>query len=250
MKTKLLILLTVSMLILAGCNFAAPTTSPQPTDTPSGNPGDISFDFSPVAQNVSLENVAAVPATEGGPFWEGTPQYRRLTLQGYPVTGNAFQPQIYVYAVADLAPANEAMAKYAADLQALLQTRQAGNQLPFLPLSNLAQLVRARMEFVNFKSGQGVQFLTQLSQGIGPINNSELIFAFQGLTSDGKYYIAAILPVTHPELPADAAGAQQSLEDYSAYRSSIIDWLDTQPAGSFTPSLDALSAMIRSIEVK
>ena len=109
------------------------------------------------------------------------------------------------------------------------------------------------MEFPDFKSGKGVQFLTQLNQGMGLISNNELIYSFQGLTNDGKYYIAAILPVTHPELPADpkaGEGQIQDLNDYPAYRSSMITLLDQQPAGSFTPDLSKLDALVRSIEDK
>lgn len=254
-------LFAILVLMLPACLPAAPTTSPQPTATqvvpatqPStGTTAGITLDYPVVAQDVTVETVAAQTASEGGPFWDGAPAYRLLTLQGYPVTSHLRKPQIFIFLVADLASANETMGKYAAELKTLLQTRQAGNQLPFLPLSNEGQLIRARMEFVDFKGGQGVHFLTQLAQGMIPINNNELIFVFQGLTSDGKYYIAAILPVTNSELPADATMNEEQIQafnDYPVYRSSMVNLLNQQPAGSFTPDLRTLDALIRSIEVK
>jgi hypothetical protein len=98
-----------------------------------------------------------------------------------------------------------------------------------------------------------VRFLTQFDQGPLPINNAELIYTFQGLTDDGKTYIAAVLPVTHPGLLASQQfSAQQAAElnDFSAYLAKTVTWLDQQPSGSFTPDLAKLDDLIQSIEVK
>jgi hypothetical protein len=144
------------------------------------------------------------------------------------------------------------MEKIATGLQVLLQTKQAGVQLPFLPLSNEGQLLHAQVQYLPFKNGEGVRFLTQLSQGMTPVNNYELIYTFQGLTSDDKYYVAAILPVTNPELPADTGGVQQAtlVGDFQDYLSGMIGQLNGQLSDQFTPDLLKLDAMIRSIEVK
>ena len=254
---KIFIPILCMAILLSGCAPAATTLPtqplPQPTQPSNETAGDIALDYTTVAQNVTLEAVPAEAASPDGPFWEGAPAYHLMTLQGYPVANHQRKPQIFIYPAGDLASANENSSKIAADLQALLQTQQAGNQLPFLPLGNDVQLMHAHVEFLDFKSGKGVHFLTQFNQGMGPINNYELIYTFQGLTSDGKYYIAAILPVTNPELPADPKAGEeqtQTLNDYPVYRSSMITLLDQQPAGSFTPDLSKLDALIRSIEVK
>jgi len=255
MKTRSLLYLAAATLLLFACQLTAvaptPTPLPPATPVPVGNPGEVALDYSPIAQNISLETVPAAAATPGGPYWEGAPEYLRYTLQGYPVASNPRMAQIFIFKVADMATANAAMAQYAADLQALLQTHQAGNQLPFLPISNEGQMFRARMEFVDFKNGQGVVFLTQLGQGVKPVNNSDLIFAFQGLTYDGKYYLSAILPVTQADLPADAASGQlPDMSEIPTYMNNTIKMLEDQPAGGFTPSLETLITLVRSIEVK
>ena len=64
--------------------------------------------------------------------------------------------------------------------------------------------MHVQVQYLDFKSGTGVRFLTQFNNGMAPVNNHDLIYTFQGLTSDGKYYIAAVLPVTHPDLPANS----------------------------------------------
>lgn len=68
------------------------------------------------------------------------------------------------------------MGNIATDLQAVLQTKQTGVQLPFLPLLSEAEALHAQAQFLDFKSGNGVRFLTQLTQGMTIINNSELFY--------------------------------------------------------------------------
>jgi len=238
-----------------------PTATQLPTDQPvaqatqpsSDASGDITLDLSGVAQDLTVETVAAVPASAGGPYWEAAPEYRRVTLEGYPVANHLLKPQIFIYPAGELASANENAGKIAADLQALLETRQAGDTLPFLPLFNAKQVIHPQVQYLDFKSGKGVRFLTWYSQGMVRINNAELIYTFQGLTSDGKYYISAVLPVTHPELPATQEPFGQTeaeLKEYPAYVEKTGASLDQQPSGSFTPDLAKLDALIQSIEVK
>lgn len=233
---------------------ALATQTPEQTNQPSsGASGEISLDLSGVAQDQTVETVAAVPASTGGPYWEAAPQYRLVTLQGYPVTNHLLKPQIFIYPAGDLASANENMGKIAADLRTLLQTQQAGDSFPFLPLYNAQQVMHPQVQYLDFKNGKGVRFLTQFDQAYMPINNYELIYTFQGLTSDGKYYIAAVLPVTHPELPdSQQVAAEQvpELKDFPAYLTKTVTWLDQQPGGSFNPDLAKLDALIQSIEVK
>lgn len=234
---------------------AAPTAAPTapPTQPSVTSTGEITFDYSALAQDLTVETVPAQDASSGSPYWDILPQYQRVTLKGYPVTNHLLKPQIFIYPFSGLASANEGAGKIASDLQALLQSQQAGDHLPFMPLFNASQVIHAQVQYLDFKNGKGVRFLTQFDQAFLPINNYELIYTFQGLTSDGKYYIAAVLPVTNPELPASAQVDEQMIKEFSdfpGYISKMVTLLDGQPAGSFTPDLSKLDAMIQSIEVK
>ncbi len=238
----------------------APTDQPValPTQIPATQPaagasGAITLDLSGVAQDQTVETIPAVPASASGPYWEAAPEHHRVTLQGYPVANHLLKPQIFVYPVADLAAANEGMGKMASDLQTLLGTQKAGEYLPFLPLFNAQQVFHAQVQYLDFKNGKGVRYLTQFDQAPLPINNFELIYTFQGLSSDGKFYIAAVLPVTHPELPATqqvSPEQEADLKDFPAYLAKTAAWLDQQPSASFTPDLAKLDALIQSIEVQ
>jgi hypothetical protein len=235
---------------------AADTDTPpavQPTQPAAGAVGELSLDLSGIAQDQLVETVAAVPASTDSPYWEILPEYHRVTLLGYPLTSHLHKPQIFVYPAADLAKANEGAGRIAADLQALLQARQAQERMPFLPLFNAQQVFHAQVQFLDFKNGSGVRFLTQFDQAPLPVNSYELFYTYQGLTKDGKYYIAAVLPLSHPDLPAtDKVSEEQAadLNEFPAYLTKTVAWLEQQPGASFTPDLARLDALIQSIEVK
>jgi len=126
--------------------------------------------------------------------------------------------------------------------------------MPFLPLFNAAQVMHAHRQSLDFKDGKGLRYLTQFDQGPLPINNAELIYTYQGLTGDGKYYVAAVLPVTHPSLPVDAkvTGKEppEFVSDFPAYLANVVETLNSQAANSFTPDLSQLDAMMSSLEIK
>ena len=276
-NTRLLHLATIILtltLLLSACNLPGDSTTPLPTATladpppisiPTSAPVPIStdsaeillpavrVDVSPVAQTITSQTVEAVLSSTDRPWWESMPQHLLLTLQGYPINEHLLQPQIFVYPLADLAM-NEAAGNTAQSLQVLLQERQAGQVLPYLPLYNKAQVLHTQVKYLDFKNGQGVRFLTQYDQGPLPVNNHELLYTYQGLSSDGKYYLAAVLPVNLPGLPAgeNMTGDLPAdfTEDFPAYLAETVAMLDQQPPSAYTPDLSLLDAMIQSIEIK
>jgi hypothetical protein len=256
---------------LVACNLSAgvPTqapvevpTEPVVTDVPTQTPVDdsapgtvaVRIDVSGVAQDFTSQVIEAVPSSSDSPAWEVMPQYTLLTLQGYPTPAHLLETQIFVFPVEGLR-VNESAAGMVGSLQALLQSQQAGDRMPYLPLYNAAQVMHAQVSYLDFKNGRGVRYLTQFDQAPLPINNYELHYTFQGLTSDGKYYVAAVLPVNLPALPMDASVDLEHppanfTEDFPTYLSDTVNMINGQPAGAFTPDLSALDAMIESLEIK
>jgi len=165
-----------------------------------------------------------------------------------------FKPQIYVYPVNDLVAANESAGEVVASLRALMQTKQEGDKLPFLPLINQSQVMHAQVKYLNFQNGIGVRYLTQFAQAITPINNYELIYTYQGLTGDGEYYVAVVMPLNHGSLPPDQKITGQEppefSSDFAKYLENIVNTFNQQPADAFTPDLSKLDAMVQSIEIK
>jgi hypothetical protein len=220
---QLLTVLATGSLILSACSSAvatptphgeslAPTTTSEPTvvSTPDGSL-QLSLNIGSMATGFKTETVAAVSAGSGAPYWEILPEYTRSTLQGYPISSHAMQPQIFIYPIEDLRKANEGADK-------------------------------------------GLRYLTQFNQGIVPINNTDMIYSFQGLTNDGKYYVAALLPVNHPSLPADGkvTGNEppEFMNNHSAYLANVAKDLNVQAANTYTPDLTQMDALLSSLEIK
>ena len=139
------------------------------------------------------------------PGFEVNPQYTELTLTGYVLSDRFFTPKISIYPVqrfSELLP--DAIPQMVAALQVLIGGGPTVNRgLPLLPNFNAGQEFFAQYKVISIGSGNGIRFLTQYSQYYDPVNNHELIYTFQGLTGDGKYWISAILPISNPILPAD-----------------------------------------------
>jgi hypothetical protein len=223
------------------------------TEAPTENGLTIQIDPA-LASGDTIQVIPAVAATADSPYWTAAPEFRQMTLNGYPVAEHAFQPQIFVYPVEDFKSANPAAAQMINSLQALLASPQEIQDMPFLPLFNAKQMMHTHLQYLDFQNGKGLRYLTQFSQGIVPANNRELIYTYQGLTDDGKYYVAAVLPVTHPSLPADEKLTEAELEklasDYPQYLADLAGNLNQQPANSFSPDLTQLDAMMSSVEVR
>lgn len=234
-----------------------PSAEEEPTEVAAEMPGvvyeGISFTFDhTIAADVMAESV---PATgEEGPGWAMEPAHVRFSFNGYVLPETFHEPRVLVYPIAEFEAVSEYAGKAIADLRQFLGDRPATPEaIPFLPLFNAGQMMRAQVAYVDFQNGTGVRFLTQYAQAYLPINNHELFYTFQGLTDDGENYVAAILPVSHTALPADQTAYEGDLDtlaqDFDAYIADVEQQLNTQAASSFTPDLGLLDAMIQSLEV-
>ena len=128
------------------------------------------------------------------------------------------------------------------------------SDLPFLPMWPAAQIFSAQVGYFNFQNGSGVRYLTMYGQAIYPVDNQNLIYTYQGLTNDGRFYISAVLPVVHLGLPDD--GSSQ-IDDWMAFENNwetyindTVNWLNVQDPGSFFPGINLLDAMMASFKVE
>lgn len=225
-------------------------------------PEGISLTINGVASQVRAEIVPRKPNIRFPIDWNGWPRHLRLSFDGDQLT-ERFDPrqrQILILPLQDYRALfrgaeaesfNEAIQAF----QALLIERPTAlSEDPLLlPASDLSQAMRAQVRYLAFDGGSGVRFVTHLTQEIHPLTASSLIYTFQGVTWDGQYYIAAYFPVTTTALPATPADISQTERDafkgdYLAYVDDIAQRLNAQPQ-SFTPSLDALDAMIASLQI-
>ncbi len=244
---------------------AQPTAVPEPTQAntptesslPQADFGGVTFSYDPqIAGSVSGEEVPAINERQGAP-WEVQPATITFSFDGYPVSGSDHTPQILVWPVTDFEKMSDSAAKEIADLRQVIAVHPQtfpNNGLPFLPTWNAAQVFYTKLSYFPFSNGQGVRYLTMYAQDIATVNNKVLFYTYQGLTSDGKYYISAILPVTNAILAPDqtipGGDFEKFSQNFKTYIADMHDKLDAQPDDAFVPSLTSLDDMIKSIAIK
>ena len=242
-----------------------PTNTPEPTqeNTPSGASlpqadfGGVTFAYDPqIASSVSGEEVPAVNEGQGAP-WEVQPVTIKFSFDGYPVPDSFTAAEIQIFPVKDFQSMSDVAAKIIDDLRQVIAVHppvSGKKEFPFLPTWNAAQIIHTKVAYFTFTNGQGVRYLAMNAQNFVPINNKYLFYTYQGLTSDGKYYISAVLPVTNAILPPDDStipgGDFQKFSDtFPTYIAAMQDKLDAQPDDAFVPSLTLLDNMIKSIAI-
>lgn len=254
MKIKWLLLV-----LLALC--ALPTLA-QETDSNSVSFNGFSFSFpNSVASSVNIAQVAADdPALEqpGGPVVKHT----EFTLYNDTLDTQVVDNRtgiISVYNTADFSGYELASTEFA-NLQTLLAERpdlsaymvaddgSNANNLPYLPVIGAAQVVRAQAQYVDTPSLQGVRYLTAFRQDVSPFVGDQFQYTFQGLTSDGAYYVSVVIPLITSLFPAEISSSDDPIgEDFEAYLSESIATLSSGMPRDFIPWLTTLDTMVQSI---
>lgn len=253
-----------------------PATEAVPTAAPLNgielNLGGVYMVLPPcMAANATGTLIPAVLYNEYSGPMEYHPANRKISFQGYPLSGGFFevdgsdQGGLTIYPIADFVAMNQpAISPIVTNMQTLLADKPATPQsIPFLPVFNAAQVFRAQVKYLDFQNGQGVRFLTEYAQYYAPVNNTDLFYSYQGITADGKYWVSAILPVNAAYLQAaydsvvvPAGGiAAPAMDDpnfeanMNAYYVNMLNLLNTTPDGNFTPGLDCLDQYIQSLQI-
>jgi hypothetical protein len=183
------------------------------------------------------------------------PEHLELLFNGYPLVDTLHTAHLGVYDTAAFREVNPNAGDMLDRLQGLLEERPAAPEdIPLLPVFNAAPMITANVEYLEFEGGSGVRFITQYGQAIWPINNHDLFYAFTGLSADGSKLVTAIMPVANQALPDDAeeviAGDMDGfMQGYESYIDSIRAALDSALPGSYTPNLDLLDGLMRSVQL-
>jgi hypothetical protein len=242
-----------------------PATSAAETNTPAGGVPFSSSGFSMKIPNglATGANTEEVPAASGTdlPSWQVQPASLKTSLEDYPLEGKFFEPQIFIYPADEFSQMNDAAGQTITDLKTILASPSSlPDHLPFLPLFNAAQVFTSNAQVLAFQNGTGIRYLTQFDQAPLPVNNTEMFYTFQGLTTDGKYYVSAILPANaaflsengNPDSPVPPEGVPfdwNNLDSMPAYVQALKQRLEATEPNGFNPPLPALDALIQSINV-
>jgi len=253
---------TLAVLLLA-CNITTGGTPPAVTNSPVVTEPPVVVTEPPVATTNATCNELSFyldPALASGYTCEivpevlvgimTNPQYTLVTLQGYDLA--------YEYHTAHIAvlPVQPDFNASAAELQALIAGGAPGETLPYILQPPAAEEFYAQYQIALFTNWNGIRYLTQFVQMEAPVSNQDMIYTFQGVTSDGKYWVSVTMPDSHPSLPAtsnDLPAGQtwdQFLANFDAYITNLKSQLDAFPADTFQPSLTALDALVASITIQ
>ncbi len=216
---------------------------------------NFSFDQS-IAQVIFPATIPGNNSGEDASPGENYPTYFEFTFDTYTIRDHFHSPIIRVYPVDELRMIDPQAAETIDNLQQTLKAQPVGGHLsnfPFLPLWPAAQMFAAKVNYFDFENGSGVSFLTMYSQDIYPIDNQHLFYTYQGLTSDGDFYISAILPITNAGLPNDGdtiiSEYQPFEENFEAYLAKTLTWLEAQGPSTFIPHLNELDEMMASFQI-
>ncbi|MCC6905349.1 MAG: hypothetical protein IT326_05855, partial [Anaerolineae bacterium] len=231
------------------------TTAPTQATAPDVSGEGITFSLFGLAAGATYEVIPATPYEADMPNFALNPEYVTFTLQGYSPSETFHTPVIMVYPVAEYAELVPDIAGEAA-LLAQVATDPAVTKpefgYPFLPIWGAAQVYAAQATPVAFASGTGIRYVTQYSQALTNANNREMFYTFQGLTADGRYWVAAVLPVAAAGFPenSDALYNRADLDAYLESGQFETDFdadimrLQGLASSDFTPPLESLDALV------
>lgn len=229
------------------------------------SPAGVTLDLGSIARNLKSQIRPRIPYDPNvPPALNGEPAHLKFTFDEDTASPwlDTRQRQLLIYPV----DAYHSMYGFAGvdelsqrmdTLQTLLQERppQVSTELPVLPDIGASQVMHAQVKYLDFKGGSGVRFITHYAQDVSPILNSSIFYTFQGLTDDGRFYVAYFQPISTPLLPNTLAEA--GAQDYDAFAQKFESYLaqTTQALngarpGDFTPDLSQIDKMLESLLIQ
>lgn len=219
----------------------------------------VTFQYnSELAQAISGEKIAAMAGAYGfgidGPplFYNGVPDFLRLTFDNEATS--VHPPLVVIQPVRD--GAGEIYTSYTEwdkerfgqlDQQLATQSDRVGITPEDQPFAQVA--------YLGFQNGSGVRQVRHIPRGLGivDINNSNVFYTYEGLTTNGRYYVWLQFPVRASVL-TDEPMALEDLENlyrrddaYATYFANKMGQLDALAVTDFSPSLTMLDQMMATL---
>lgn len=252
---KIVPLLGVAVLLFGVGTGPGSAASPTPASS-------VTVDARPLGVTVRRSVLPAHTADPEDPLDWGHAAAVRLALG--PQDPNRQEAALTVYPLAGLVAANPGdlgrqVQNELGRLRTLLKTRPARptGELPFLLGPPAGQVFAARVHYLDFPGGSGVRYLTMYSSDVSPVTSDRLFYTFQGLTADGNHAVVLtfpvstrLLPATYDAVPAAQRNAISQGVDSPAYLVRTARRLETATAADFSPTLDRLDAVTRSLRLR
>jgi hypothetical protein len=126
--------------------------------------------------------------------------------------------------------------------------------VPLLPFIDAESAFISKMEFSNFRNGDGIWFLTQFLIEPSTISNFGLTYFYEGITRDEKYFVYCTFPVNLPWLPSDSTPFSTEIGDsngdFKEYLRTTRKKIENAPSTDFNPKLTILRKLISTLKVE
>jgi heat shock protein HslJ len=131
-----------------------------------------------------------------------------------------------------------------------------GDPMPLLPPPSSFMDRWAQFSDLDFGVGTGVRYVSDSPnrQQIGPWTNDVTAYYYEGLTSNGRFYVSlywpvstAALPNTAAEVPADVNAQATNPETYPGYLQATKDTLNALTPAEWAPDLSQLDVLVQSL---
>lgn len=213
-----------------------------------------------LGQNVNIVHYAGDPVADAVPTFSDAAYTQFLFYNEAPAAEGMFDNGgIRLYRTADLS-AYPFMYDIVTELQTLvdeqpdlapyMQISQAALfPLPFLPIATHGQVIRARAEYVETDAVRGISYITAYQAASEPFLSNSFLYTFQGISTDGQYYVSVIFPITVDAFPAetpadfDMMAFQESLPTYYNDSMTTLNSLESDAISS----LPFLTELVQSI---
>lgn len=237
---------------------AAADTAAMPADA-------LTLSVEGVADSYEVQVVPATPydaSMPPGPV--GAPEHLAVTFDGQSLDEASFAGRVIYLAPVEayetlwLDAGNDTISVTVAALTTLLAEQPADPQppLPVLPSAPAVNDVAVQVAYLDVPGldATGMRWVGRFSQDLSPVMNYQLRYIFQGLSADGQTLISASFPVTTALLPDSmetmTADEQAAFDaDPQGFLEATASALSFLSPSDFSPSLDALDAMIQSMAI-
>jgi hypothetical protein len=229
----------------------------------------VGFSFGhTLGRSVNILRVARRPANEAG-YIEGAPAHLVFSLYGrqpesrrvpgpWDVPGNETEYRTtalkgYAVSTSQLTELQGILAERPDPASLESSAVDAPTDLPFLPLQEAGQAIAARIAYVDTPELSGVAYVTGFRQDVFPFARDDFWYTFQGLSTDGRWYVSVMWNVRASMFPKRVSDAQArqvgtTARGWRRYIREAVAKLDGGRPTAFTPSLDTLDALVRSID--
>lgn len=214
-----------------------------------------------LGENVNITQVAGDPVAEAGPGFSDAAKIQ-FTLYRFDQPTDSFFDTggVRVYALADLAQYDFLQAQVD-QLQSLLAEKPDltayetaisgadGKTLPYIPVLTHGQNLTARGQYIETEAVRGVAYITAVRAALEPFMPGDFLYTFQGISTDGAWYINVSFPLQTDLFPAELPNFdfEQFQADWPEYLAESIATLNTAAPEDFTPSLRAIDALVQSV---